>query len=144
MKVILLKDIKKLGKKFEVKDVSSGYARNLLLPNGSAIIADKESLKRLEDQKMIEIKKTEETQKENEKIVKELNNKTIKIETKIGEEGQLFESINEQKISDKLKELGFNVDKSNIEIDEPIKRQGDHLVKIKLGNNLEAKIKIII
>ncbi|MDD2274649.1 MAG: 50S ribosomal L9 C-terminal domain-containing protein, partial [Candidatus Pacebacteria bacterium] len=68
----------------------------------------------------------------------------IKIETKIGEEGQLFESINEQKISDKLKELGFNVDKSNIEIDEPIKRQGDHLVKIKLGNNLEAKIKIII
>lgn len=144
MKVILLKDIKKLGKKFEVKDVSSGYARNLLLPNGSAIIADKESLKRLEDQKMIEIKKTEEKQKENEEIIKELNNKTIKIETKIGEEGQLFESINEQKISDKLKEMDFNVDKSEIEIDEPIKHQGEYLVKIKLGNNLETKIKIIV
>lgn len=144
MKVILLKDVKKLGKKFEVKEVSSGHARNFLLPNGSAIIADKESLKRLENQKNIELKNKEETQKENEKMIKELENKGIKIETKIGEEGQLFESINEQKISDKLKELGFNVDKSNIEIDEPIKHQGDHLVKIKLGNNLEGKIKIII
>ena len=143
MKVILLKDIKKLGKKFDIKEVSSGYARNFLLPNSSAIIADKESLKRLEEQKKLELKSAEETQKENENMVKDLENKEIKIETKIGEEGQLFESINEHKISDKLKELGFNIDKSNIEIDEPIKRQGEYLVKIKLGN-LEGKIKIII
>jgi len=144
MKVILLRDIKKLGKKFEVKEVSPGYARNLLIPNGYAILADKQSLKRLEIQKNIEMKKTEERQKENEKMIKELEGKEIKIDTKIGEKGQLFETINEQKIADKLKEMGFAVEKSNIEINEPIKCQGEYLVKLKLDNNLEGKIKIII
>ncbi|MFA5228586.1 MAG: 50S ribosomal protein L9 [Candidatus Paceibacterota bacterium] len=144
MKVILLKDVKKLGKKFEVKEVSSGFARNFLLSNGSAIIADKDSLKRLEDQRKTELKNAEEKQKENEKMIKEMADQEIKIETKIGDEGQLFESINEQKISERLKELGFNVDKTNIKIDKPIKHQGEHLVKIKLGDNLERDIKIII
>lgn len=144
MKVILLRDIKKLGKKFEVKEVSPGYARNLLIPNGYAILADKQSLKRLEIQKNIEMKKTEERQKENEKMIKELEGKEIKIDTKIGDKGQLFETINEQKIADKLKEMGFVVEKSNIEINEPIKCQGEYLVKLKLDNNLEGKIKIII
>lgn len=144
MKVILLRDIKKLGNKFEVKEVSPGYARNLLIPNGYAILADKQSLKRLESQKNIEMKKTEERQKENEKMIKELEGKEIKIDTKIGDKGQLFETINEQKIADKLKEMGFAVEKSNIEINEPIKCQGEYLVKLKLDNNLEGKIKIII
>jgi large subunit ribosomal protein L9 len=144
MKVILLRDIKKLGNKFEVKEVSPGYARNLLIPNGYAILADKQSLKRLESQKNIEMKKTEERQKENEKMIKELEGKEIKIDTKIGDKGQLFETINEQKIADKLKEMGFVVEKSNIEINEPIKCQGEYLVKLKLDNNLEGKIKIII
>lgn len=144
MKVILLRDIKKLGKKFEVKEVSPGYARNLLIPNGYAILADKQSLKRLEIQKNIEMKKTEERQRENEKMIKELEGKEIKIDTKIGDKGQLFETINEQKIADKLKEMGFVVEKSNIEINEPIKCQGEYLVKLKLDNNLEGKIKIII
>ncbi|HPX51924.1 MAG TPA: 50S ribosomal protein L9 [Candidatus Pacearchaeota archaeon] len=144
MKVILLRDIKKLGKKFEVKEVSPGYARNLLIPNGYAILADKQSLKRLESQKNIEMKKTEERQKENEKMIKELEGKEIKIDTKIGDKGQLFETINEQKIADKLKEMGFVVEKSNIEINEPIKCQGEYLVRLKLDNNLEGKIKIII
>ena len=144
MKVILLRDIKKLGKKFEVKEVSPGYARNLLIPNGYAILADKQSLKRLEIQKNIEMKKTEERQRENEKMIKELEGKEIKIDTKIGDKGQLFETINEQKIADKLKEMGFVVEKSNIEINEPIKCQGEYLVRLKLDNNLEGKIKIII
>jgi len=144
MKVILLRDIKKLGKKFEVKEVSPGYARNLLIPNGYAILADKQSLKRLEIQKNIEMKKTEERQKEIEKMIKELEGKEIKIDTKIGDKGQLFETINEQKIAGKLKEMGFAVEKSNIEINEPIKCQGEYLVKLKLDNNLEGKIKIII
>ena len=144
MKVILLKDIKKLGRKFEVKEVSPGYARNFLFPNGSAVVADKDSLKRIEEQKNLELKIAEEKLKENEKMLKELEGKEIKIETKVGDEGQLFESINEQKISDKLKELGFVVDKSSIEIDEPIKHQGEYLVKLKLENKLEGKIKIII
>lgn len=143
MKIILLKDIKGVGKKLDIKEVSSGYARNFLLPNGFAIIADKDSLKNLEEKKKIEEKKIEEKNKENEKTIKEINSKEIKIETKIGDEGQLFESINEQKISEKLKELGYNIEKNQIKIDSPIKHTGEYLVEIKLGE-LSGKIKIII
>ncbi|MDD3386471.1 MAG: 50S ribosomal protein L9 [Candidatus Pacebacteria bacterium] len=143
MKIILLKDIKGVGKKLDIKEVSSGYARNFLLPNGFAIIADKDSLKNLEEKKKIEEKKIEEKNKENEKTIKEINSKEIKIETKIGDEGQLFESINEQKISEKLKELGYNIEKNQIKIDSPIKHIGEYLVEIKLGE-LSGKIKIII
>ncbi|MFA5754818.1 MAG: 50S ribosomal protein L9 [Candidatus Paceibacterota bacterium] len=143
MKIILLKDIKGVGRKFDIKEVSSGYARNFLLPNKLATAADNESLKRLEDKKKIEEKQIEENKIENERIIKEINSKEIKIETKIGDEGQLFESISEQKISDRLKELGYNIEKSQIKIDNPIKHTGEFLVKVKLGD-LEGEIKIII
>lgn len=144
MKVILLKDVKNIGKKLEIKEVSSGFARNFLLPQGLAEIADKESLKKIEEKKKIDLKKNEELLKEMEKTVKELNQKTIEIKTKIGKEGQLFESINEQKISERLRELGFNIEKEQIVIDHPIKQKGEFPVSLKLNNNLETKIKIII
>jgi len=144
MKVILLKDVKNIGKKLEIKEVSSGFARNFLLPQGLAEIADKESLKKIEEKKKIDLKKNEELLKEMEKTVKELNQKTIEIKTKIGKEGQLFESINEQKISERLRELGFNIEKEQIIIDHPIKQKGEFPVSLKLNNNLETKIKIII
>lgn len=143
MKIILLKDIKGVGKKFDIKEVSSGYARNFLLPNKLANVADNESLKRLEEKKKTEEKQIEANKIENERIIKEINSKEIKIETKVGDEGQLFESINEQKISDKLKELGYNIEKSQIKIGSPIKHTGEFLVKITLGD-LEGEIKIII
>ena len=144
MKVILLKDVEKIGKKYEIKEVAAGYARNFLIPNGFVKLATKEALIWLETQKEIEAKKSEEELKVFQDKATALDGQEITIAVKVGKEGQLFESINSQKISEKLKELGFETKKSQIVLEEPIKTFGEFPIKIKLEHNLEAEIKIII
>ena len=144
MRIILLQDVENLGKKYEVKEVADGYARNFLIPKGLAKPATKENLKWLETQKEIEVKKAEEELKKVEAVATNIDGQEIIIPVKIGEEGQLFESITSQKIYEKLKELGFEIKKSQIDLPEPIKELGEYPVKIKFEHNLEAEIKIIV
>jgi len=144
MRIILLQDVENLGKKYEVKEVADGYARNFLIPKGLAKIATKENLKWLENQKEIEVKKAEEELKKVQEIATNIDGQEIIISVKVGEEGQLFESITSQKIYEKLKELGFEIKKSQIDLTEPIKELGEYPVKIKFEHNLEAEIKIIV
>jgi len=144
MRIILLQDVENLGKKYEVKEVADGYARNFLIPKGLAKIATKENLKWLENQKEIEVKKAEEELKKVQEIATNIDGQEIIISVKVGEEGQLFESITSQKIYEKLKELGFEIKKSQIDLPEPIKELGEYPVKIKFEHNLEAEIKIIV
>ena len=144
MKIILLQDIDNLGKKYEIKEVADGYARNFLIPKGLAKPATKENLKWLETQKEIEVKKAEEELKKVEAVATNIDGQEIIILVKVGAEGQLFESITSQKIYEKLKELGFEIKKSQIDLPEPIKELGEYPVKIKFEHNLEAEIKIIV
>jgi large subunit ribosomal protein L9 len=144
MKVILLKDIEKIGKKYEVKEVASGHARNFLIPNGLAKTATKTALIWLETQKEISAKKAEEELKVFQGKATALDGQELTIAVKVGDEGQLFESIGAQKIVEKLKESGFEIKKSQIVLEEPIKSFGEFPVKIKLEHNLEAEIKVII
>jgi large subunit ribosomal protein L9 len=144
MRVILLQDIEKLGKKYDVKEVADGYARNFLIPKGLAKIATKENLKWLETQKEIEAKKAEEDLKKVQEIASAVDDQEIIIPVKVGEQDQLFESITAQKIAEKLKELGFDIKKTQIDLIEPIKELGEFPVKIKFEHNLEAEIKIIV
>jgi large subunit ribosomal protein L9 len=144
MKVIFLQDVEKMGKKHEVKEVKNGYARNFLLPQGLAKEATKEALAWLETQKDIESKKAEEELKGVQDVASSIDDQEVVMPVKINEEGGLFESINAQKISEKLKEMGFEVKKSQIELPEPIKELGEFPVKIKFEHNLEAEIKVIV
>ena len=144
MRVILLQDIDKLGKKYDVKEVSDGYARNFLIPKGLARPATKEVMIWLETQKEIETKKAEEDLKKIQEWASAIDDREIVIAVKVGEQDQLFESINAQKISEKLKEVGFDVKKTQIELPEPIKEIGEFPVKIKFDHNLEAEIRVII
>lgn len=144
MKVILLQDVENLGKKYEVKNVKAGYARNFLIPKGLAKPATKEAIKWLETQKEIEEKRAEEELKKVQEIASALDGQEITILVKVGKEGQLYESITPQKIAEKLKELGFEIKKNQIELEEPIKELGEFPVKIKFEHNLEAEIKAII
>ena len=144
MRIILLQNVEKLGKKYDIKEVADGYARNFLIPKGLAKPATKENLKWLESQKEIEVKKAEEELKKVEAVATNIDGQEIIIPVKIGEEGQLFESITSQKIYEKLKELGFEIKKSQIDLPEPIKELGEYPVKIKFEHNLEAEIKIIV
>jgi len=144
MRVILLQDVENLGKKYEIKEVKNGYARNFLIPKGLAKLATEEALKWLETQKEIEAKKAEEELKKIQAIATAIDGQEVIIPVKIGEEGQFFESITSQKISEKLKEIGFEIKKTQIDLVELIKELGEFPVKIKFEHNLEAEIKLII
>lgn len=144
MKIILLQDVKDVGKKHEMKEVKSGFARNFLIPKGLAKPATKEALAWLETQKEIETKKSEEELKKIQELATAIDGQEIVVPVKIGEKDQLFESITSQKILEKLKELGFNVKKNQLDLKEPIKEIGEYPVKIHFEHNLEAEIKIIV
>jgi large subunit ribosomal protein L9 len=144
MRVILLQDVEKLGKKYDIKEVKNGYARNFLIPKGLAKPATKEAMKWLETQKEIEAKKAEEELKKIQDQASAIDGQEVVIPVKVGENGQLFESITTQKISEKLKEMGFEIKKTQIDLTEPIKQLGEFPVKIKFEHNLEAEIKVIV
>lgn len=144
MKVILLQDIEKLGKQYEIKEVADGHARNFLIPKGLVKQATKEALEWLEVQKEITKKKAEEELKTVQEIASKIDGLEVIIPIKIGEDGQLFEKITSQKISEKLKEIGFEIAKNRIELEEPIKEIGEFPVKIKFSHNLEAEINVIV
>lgn len=144
MKVILLQDIENVGKKYEVKEVKPGHARNLLIPQNLVKLANKENLKWLKAQKeIIEAEVTDEL-KQAQSLASNLDGLEVAIAVKIGDDGQLFESINAAKISEKLKAMGFEVKKGQINLEKPIKEAGEFEVKVSLDHNLEAQLNVII
>jgi len=144
MKVILLQDIEKIGKKYDVKEVKDGYARNFLFPKKLVKEATDEAVKWIEMQKEIEAKKAEEALQKFQEVASNVDGREVVIPMKVGEEGQLFESVSAQLISEKLKEAGFEVKKNQIILENPIKETGEFPVKIKFEHNLEGEIKVIV
>jgi len=144
MKVILLQDVDKIGKKYEVKHVADGYARNFLFPKSLAKPATDDNLVWLETQKEEIRKKSENELEKNQKLASSLDGLEIVISVKLGEKQELFESITVQKIYEKMKEQGFELKKTQILLKEPIKELGEFPVKIQFSHNLEAEIKVII
>ena len=144
MRVILLQDVEKVGKKHEIKEVKPGFARNFLIAKGLAKPASKEALKWLELQKEIETKKAEEELKKVQQTASSVDGQEVIIQVKTGDGDQLFESITAQKISEKLKEIGFDIKKNRIDLPQPIKELGEFPIKVKLEHNLESEIKVII
>ena len=144
MKIILLEDIKNLGKKHDIKKVPDGFARNYLIPHGIVKIATKENLESLKIKQEKEKKRVEEELKKTGEMASEMDGQEIEIKIKVGEDNQFFEKISEQKIAKKLRELGFDIDKSQIEFLQPIEELGEFPVKIKFKDNLEVEIKVIV
>lgn len=144
MKVIFLKDVEKTGKKHEVKNVSDGHARNFLIPRGLVKPATKEALAWLEMQKEIQSKQAEEELKEVQELASKLEGLEVTMTVKVGDENQLFESINAQKIAEKMKEMGYEVKKNQIQLSSPIKELGEFAAKIRFSHNLEVEIRIIV
>ena len=144
MKVILLKDIKNLGKKYEVKEVKAGFARNSLIHKGLVKMATDKNLEQLDKERELQGKQAEEVLKEAQALATGIDGVEVAIPVKIGKEDQLFESITAQKISDKLKEMGFEIRKDQVELLEPIKDLGEFPIKIKLEHNLEAEVTVTI
>lgn len=144
MRVILLQDIEKLGKKYEIKEVADGYARNFLIPKGLAKPATEKLIKWAENQKKLMMKKIEEELKRAQQMASKLDGQELEFWVKTGKKGELFESINSAKIAKKLKERGFNVKKNQVVLEKPLKEIGEFPVKIHLDQGLEAEIRVII
>jgi len=144
MKVILLQDIDNIGKKYDIKTVKDGYARNFLIPKGLVRVATKSAILSIEELKKTEVKKSEEQLVETQASASELDGQEIEFLVKTGEDDQLFEAITPLKIAKKLKEMGFKIKKDQIVLDKPIKELGEFSVKINLDHQLEAKILLII
>lgn len=144
MKVILLQDVEGTGKKFDVKEVADGHANNLLIPQGLAKPATKEALAWLAMQKELTAKVAEEGLKKAQTLASSLDDMEVNIPMKVGDEGQLFESVNAQKIAERLKEMGFEVARNQIKLEQPIKDLGEFPVKVAFEHNLEATISVII
>ncbi|HOV92375.1 MAG TPA: 50S ribosomal protein L9 [Candidatus Kapabacteria bacterium] len=142
MKIILRKNLENLGNIGDVVSVKNGYARNYLIPNNLAFIATDDAVKRIEREKMKLINQLTKEKENAESISQALSNIQLTIPMRTTEEGNLYGSITNQLISEKLAELNFNIDKRNIIIDEPIKTLGIFDVKIKLHTDVTTTIKV--
>lgn len=144
MKVILQKDIPNLGEAGDVKEVAEGYARNYLLPKKLVIPYNESSAKAIEHQKKLVKIKKEKRKKEGQKLVEALSNVALTIGAQVGEEDKLFGSVTALDIAEKLSQMGYTIDKRKIVMPEPIKKAGEHEVKIKLEEGLSATIKVTV
>lgn len=147
MKVILIEDVKKIGKKGEIKEVKPGYARNALFPKNLAIEATPENMKEWEAEQA-ELKRLDaENKAQAEEMKKALEKKKIIIKWKGGSSGKLFGSVNSPEIADAIKEeLGLDIDRKKIDLKSPIKETGDYEVTVKLygATNANVKLEVVI
>lgn len=144
MKVILLKDVEKVGKKGDIKEVADGYARNFLIPEKLAVLASKSEIAKIEAQKETEAKQAEEELARYQEIATQMDGLELEISVKIDEDGKLFGAINASQVSEKLQEKGFEIKKEQVKLEKAIKEIGEHEVTVELPHNLEARVKIIV
>ena len=143
MKVILLQDVKKLGKKGDVIEASDGYARNYLFPKKLATEATANELHVLNAKKENERKKKLAELEEAQKLAAELKGKEVTIEAKAGDGGRLFGSITSKDIAEQLKKQhSIEVDKRKVMLDEPIRVLGSRFVEIKIHQKVTTKIRV--
>ncbi|RZD14920.1 MAG: 50S ribosomal protein L9 [Candidatus Acidulodesulfobacterium ferriphilum] len=142
MKVILKEDIQDLGTMGDMVNVADGYGRNFLLPKKLAIPATKVNIKTVEHEKRLINKRKGKILSEVTDIKNNLEKAEINIAAKVGENDKMFGSITSMDIEDKLKRLGFNIDRKSIMLDSPIKDLGIQTVKIKLHPEIIAEIKV--
>ena len=142
MKVLLNADIEKLGKVGDQVDVKPGYARNYLFPNNFALEVTKHNLEIMVHRKRKMDKKRELEKLSAEELKTRIETLKIKIEKKAGENDVLFGSVTTLEIEKKLSELGVDIERKKIHLDEPIKKLGEFISRIKLFEDVEAKLKI--
>lgn len=142
MKVLLLKDVKDQGKKGEIIEVNDNYGRNFLIKRGFAVVANAQVINEHNQRLASERKRYLEAENEARVMSKELLDKEIIIKANCGSENKLFGSITTKEISQVLDDLGYQIDKKNISIKEPIKMIGTYNVDIKLFKGINTKINL--
>lgn len=145
MKVILMTDVKGMGKRGDIVNASDGYARNYLLPKKIAVPADKQNLNELSAKKASEIHKKDIEKKEAMRIKDKIEKKVLVLKVKAGENGKTFGSITSKEISENIeKEFKEKVDKKKVIMTEPIRAVGGYVVDLKLFEGVICKLTISV
>ena len=143
MKVILLQDVKSLGKKGDIVEVSKGYARNFILPKKLGVEATGKNINDLKLQKANQEKIAAENLAAANELADQLSDKSVEIPMKVGDNGKVFGAVSNKEIAAAAKDqLGLEIDKKKISVDEPIKSLGEHTVKIKLHPKVTGQLKV--
>ena len=145
MKVILLQDVKSLGKKGEIVNVNDGYARNFILPKKMGVEATGKNLNDLKLQKNNEKKVAQEQLEAAKVLAEKLGQGKVELAIKVGEGGRAFGSVSSKEIAAAVKEqMGLDVDKKKIQLKETIKSLGTHIVPVKLHPEVTAELKVSV
>lgn len=145
MKVILLQDVKSLGKKGEIVNVNDGYARNFILPKKLGLEANNKNMNDLRLQKKKEEKIAQDHLDAAKQLAAQLAGGKIELAIKVGEGGRTFGSVSSKEIAVAVKDqMGLDVDKKKIQLKETIKMLGTHNVPIKLHTEVTAELKVVV
>jgi large subunit ribosomal protein L9 len=142
MNIILQKDFAKLGSTGDMVTVKDGYARNFLIPQGIAIIADKSAEKLLAERKKVEELRRTKEKRNAEKLAELLAKISLTAKVQAGEEDRLFGAVTSQDIYDLIKEKGFDIDRRKIHLEEPIKTLGVYQIPLKLHPEVTVTVKL--
>lgn len=145
MKVILVQDVKSLGKKGDIVNVSDGYARNMLLPKKLGVEANAKNMNDLKLSKAHDAKVAAEQLAQAEQLKVQLENSQVTVAIKVGEGGRTFGSVSAKEIADAAKEqLGVDIDKKKLQLESPIRELGTVMVPLKLHTKVTASLKVVV
>ena len=145
MKVILLEDVKALGKKGQIVNGNDGYARNFILPKKLGLEANNKNLNDLKLKKANDEKIAQEQLEEAQELGKKIEAGKVELAIKVGEGGRTFGSVSTKEIAAAVKEqMGYDIDKKKIQLKEAIKALGTHNVPVKLHTKVTAELKVVV
>lgn len=145
MKVILLQEVPNLGKPGEIKEVADGYGRNFLLPKKLAVAATDGEMKRLETIRASLAQREAKARSETDALRSRLEGMVITVEARVGAEGRLYGSVTNADIAEELqKELGYEIDRRLIQLEEPIKQVGRYQVALRLARDVVPTITVVV
>lgn len=144
MKVILQKDVKDVGKVGDMVNVSSGFARNYLFPRKSAVEATEKKIKEWNHLQRVADAKKKKAVGERKELLSKISGQSLTFKVQAAESDKIFGSITTMDISNKLSENGFDVDRKDIHLEEPIRMLGQHKAVIRMGDGLEAEVGISV
>lgn len=145
MEVLLLKDVKGLGKAGEVRKVTDGFARNYLIPRGLVVTATEGAIRRTEVQKAIEKERDERVRTDSSALADRLGEISIVFKVKASEKGRLYGSVTAADIAAEIeKQTGHPIDKRKVELGEPLHLLGTHKVPVRLMANLVPEVSVVV
>jgi large subunit ribosomal protein L9 len=144
MEVILREDVEKVGTRGALVKVAAGYARNFLLPRKLAVPATESNRKIVEQEREAYVRREAKAESEAQDLAKLLNGVTLTFRQKVGENDHLFGSVTTKDIAEGLEAQRFHIDRRKVQLEEPIRTLGEHMVTLRLHREVSTQIKVVV